>query len=89
MLEHREKVATKESEIEALEEEADEFDTESPLPRAVELDMNVTDTDQTMVINLQKPANLIGMIPMKVAILLILVFFFGYFLCRKQEQLVF
>ncbi|CAA7021135.1 unnamed protein product [Microthlaspi erraticum] len=49
MLEHREKVATKDSEIEALaEEEADEFDTESPLPRAVELDMNVADTDQKM-----------------------------------------
>uniref|UniRef100_A0A1J3FCI7 Uncharacterized protein n=1 Tax=Noccaea caerulescens TaxID=107243 RepID=A0A1J3FCI7_NOCCA len=48
MLEYREKVATKESEIEALAEETDDFDTESPLPRAVELDMNVTDTDQTM-----------------------------------------
>ncbi|ESQ42932.1 hypothetical protein EUTSA_v10014813mg [Eutrema salsugineum] len=47
MLEHREKVVSKDSEIEALEEETDEFDTESPLPKAVELDMNMTDTDQT------------------------------------------
>ncbi|CAH2069889.1 unnamed protein product [Thlaspi arvense] len=47
MLEHREKVATKDSEIESIAEETDEFDTESPLPKAVELDMNMTDTYQT------------------------------------------
>ncbi|VVB16071.1 unnamed protein product [Arabis nemorensis] len=47
MLEHREKVASKDSEIEAIAEETDEFDNESPLPKAVELDMNMTDTDQT------------------------------------------
>ncbi|CAE6241783.1 unnamed protein product [Arabidopsis arenosa] len=43
MLEHREKVIAKDSEI----EETEEFDTESPLPKAVELDMNITDSDQT------------------------------------------
>ncbi|EFH42341.1 hypothetical protein ARALYDRAFT_331859 [Arabidopsis lyrata subsp. lyrata] len=43
MLEHREKVVSKDSEI----EETEEFDTESPLPKAVELDMNITDSDQT------------------------------------------
>jgi hypothetical protein len=43
MLEHREKVISKDSEI----EETEEFDTESPLPKAVELDMNLTDSDQT------------------------------------------
>lgn len=45
MLEHREKVVSKDSEI----EETEEFDTESPLPKAVELDMNITDSDQTKV----------------------------------------
>ncbi|KAL1216919.1 hypothetical protein V5N11_011094 [Cardamine amara subsp. amara] len=43
MLEHREKVVSKDFEI----EETDEFDTESPLPKPVELDMNMTDSDQT------------------------------------------
>ncbi|KFK27122.1 hypothetical protein AALP_AA8G337700 [Arabis alpina] len=47
MLEHREKVASKDSEIEAIAEETDEFDNDSPLPKAVELDMNLTDSDQT------------------------------------------
>ncbi|KAF8116905.1 hypothetical protein N665_0014s0165 [Sinapis alba] len=48
MLEHREKVASKDSETEALAEETNEFDTESPLHKGgVELDMNMTDTDQT------------------------------------------
>ncbi|CAH8387791.1 unnamed protein product [Eruca vesicaria subsp. sativa] len=47
MLEHREKVGGKDTEVDA--EETDEFDNDddSPLPRAVELDMNLTDTDQT------------------------------------------
>ncbi|EOA14110.1 hypothetical protein CARUB_v10027252mg [Capsella rubella] len=43
MLEHRQKLISKESEI----EETEEFDTESPLPKAVELDMNISDSDQT------------------------------------------
>ncbi|KAJ0261640.1 hypothetical protein HA466_0047170 [Hirschfeldia incana] len=48
MLENREKVASKDSETEGSAEESDdEFDTESPFRRRVELDMNVTDTDQT------------------------------------------
>ncbi|CAG7880073.1 unnamed protein product [Brassica rapa] len=48
MLENREKVASKDSEAEALGEESDEFDTgESPLHKGFELDMNMTDTDQT------------------------------------------
>lgn len=51
MLEGREKVASKDSEFEALGEEGDEFDTESPFHRGVELDMNVTDTDQAKVIS--------------------------------------
>ncbi|KAJ4907655.1 hypothetical protein Rs2_11313 [Raphanus sativus] len=49
MLERREEVASKEdSETEGLAEESDEFDDESPFHRGVELDMNRTDTDQTM-----------------------------------------
>lgn len=44
MFEHREKVG---AEVEA--EETDEFDNDSPLPKAVGLDMNLTDSDQTKV----------------------------------------
>ncbi|CAN6869747.1 hypothetical protein Bca4012_044787 [Brassica carinata] len=45
MFEHREKVGAKDSEVEA--EETDEFDNDSPLPKAAGLDMNLTDSDQT------------------------------------------
>ncbi|KAG5376014.1 hypothetical protein IGI04_040610 [Brassica rapa subsp. trilocularis] len=41
----RERVGAKDSEVEA--EETDEFDNDSPLPKAVGLDMNLTDSDQT------------------------------------------
>lgn len=47
MFEHREKVGAKDSEVEA--EETDEFDNDSPLPKAAGLDMNLTDSDQTKV----------------------------------------
>ena len=47
MFEHRERVGAKDSEVEA--EETDEFDNDSPLPKAVGLDMNLTDSDQTKV----------------------------------------
>ncbi|CAN8301844.1 unnamed protein product [Cochlearia groenlandica] len=49
MLEHRDRLVSKDSEIEDLEEEDDELDNESLLPNKniVELDMNITDIDQT------------------------------------------
>ncbi|CAH8363453.1 unnamed protein product [Eruca vesicaria subsp. sativa] len=47
MLEGREKVASKDYEVEDSGEESDEFDNESPLNRGVKLDMNMTDTEQT------------------------------------------
>lgn len=63
MLESREKVASKDSEAEALGEESDEFDTdESPLHKGFELDMNMTDTDQTKVISFQSQLYLTGMV---------------------------
>lgn len=63
MLENREKVASKDSEAEALGEESDEFDTgESPLHKGFELDMNMTDTDQTKVISFQSQLYLTGMV---------------------------
>lgn len=84
MLEHREKVVSKDSEIEALAEETDEFDTESPLPKAVELDMNITDTDQTKV-SFTKSANLIGRIAMKMSSFVHFFLFVLVFLLPLQE----
>lgn len=63
MLERREEVASKEdSETEGLAEESDEFDDESPFHRGVELDMNRTDTDQTMVRRFKVSRFLTGMV---------------------------
>lgn len=73
MLEHREKVVSKDSEI----EETEEFDTESPLPKAVELDMNIADTDQTKVsfIQIQQSNESVELCS----------YLCLYLLCRKQK----
>lgn len=54
-------MASKDSEADALGEESDKFDTdESPLHKGFELDMNMTDTDQTKVISFHSQLYLTG-----------------------------